>query len=220
MKIGRNIAVMIAAHAAIATAHQDPATYITDHIAAADPHGDEAYANGLIAARAPSFEEIAEVVLTAPAALVEAADIPAGYAAFLLLWHDVYGDNAAVQRLYLTFNGDGGANYDYAINPEDFVSAAENAATYIVIGMCGDTDGVEQHSNGFLNILNRAGQEKICQGTQLYYQKAGGNAEDVVIQEHFGKWRNVADEISTITVTVSVGNFVPPGRWILLGMKT
>lgn len=220
MKIGRNIATQIAAHTGIATAHQDAPALVNAHVIAVDPHGDRAYADGLIAALAPSFEEIAEVSLTAPAASVEVAGIAAGYAAFLLIWSDVYGDNAAAQALYLTFNADGGANYDYSEIAFNAATSTVHAAAFIYIGRCGDTAGVELHDSGFLIIFNRAANEKLTIGTSVEVQEAGGNVEDAIGRHLEGKWRNVAAEISTVTITPSVGNFVAGSRFVLLGVKT
>lgn len=166
------------------------------------------------------FEEIGDTTLTESAASIEFAGIAAGYAAFLLLWHDVYGDNIASQELQLTFNSDGGNNYDYGNEQYSVAQVQLNAQALIRLDYCGDTDGLEYHANGELSILNRASQEKITSLRATRVHKAGADVEDCVAYYGRGKWRNVADEISTITITPSVGNFVAGSRIILLGVKT
>lgn len=220
MKIGRNIATMIATHAAIPTAHQDAPVLIGAHAIAVDPHGDRAYADGLIAALAPSFEEIGDTILGAPAASVEFAGIVAGYAAFLLLWHDVYGDNAGSQNLHLTFNGDGGNNYDLCILDYGTAPTTTHAASHIRIGQVGYTGAEELHDNGKVRIFNRAASEKFVSGRSLRCPEGAGEINDVLPKYIASKWRNVTDEIHTITITAEVGNFVAGSRFVLLGVKT
>lgn len=167
-----------------------------------------------------AFTEIGDIILGAPAASIEFSGIAAGYAVFLLIWHDVYGDNAAEQQLRLTFNSDGGANYDFIIKDFSGTGTTSNAQTFIHIGNCGDTDGNELHSNGFLLLLNRATSEKVGIGTGVNFKKGGVDVEDLLSYHLENKWRNVADEIDTVTITPSVGNFVAGSRVILLGVRT
>ncbi|GAI57104.1 unnamed protein product [marine sediment metagenome] len=84
----------------------------------------------------------------------------------------------------------------------------------------GNTGTVERHSNGFTLILNRASQEKILIGFLNEVDKAGVAPEESVCHHLFAKWRNVANEISTITITAALGNFVAGSRVILMGVKT
>lgn len=167
-----------------------------------------------------AFEEIGDTILGAPAASIEFASIPAGYAFFLLIWHDIYGDNAALQELRLTFNSDGGNNYDEFIGSWGGAVTTVHAHAYIPLGACGFTGTDELHSNGKVSIFNRASQEKLVVGDEMRVKKAGANVEDVLGQHIVSKWRNVADEIDTITITPSIGNFVAGSRVILLGVKT
>lgn len=166
------------------------------------------------------FEEIGDTVLGGPAASIEFSGIASGYATFLLFWHDLYGDNAGNQRMQLTFNSDGGTNYDWSFKGFNSASDTQHAENFIDIGNIGDTASTETHGNGHLYILNRASQEKISFGHTVQIKKAGAGAEDSSGFHVEGKWRNVAAEISTITLTVSVGNFVAGSRLILLGVKT
>lgn len=175
--------------------------------------GTEVVAAGL-------WEEIGDTELLAPAASVSFAGIAAGYAAFLLLWHDVYGDDAVQQAMGLTFNADVGNNYDYSDRPFNSASLMTLAATQIYFAVCGDTPGDEIHDTGYALILNRAANEKLVIGVECRVFKAGANAEKIYGYHIEAKWRNVAAEISTITITPSVGNFVAGSRFILLGVPT
>lgn len=166
------------------------------------------------------FEEIGDIILTAPAASIEFAGIAAGYAAFLLIWNDVYGDNAGDQILQLTFNSDSGANYDYSQLGFGTATSTTNAANYIRLPSCGFVGDGQLHVNGKLLIFNRASQEKIAFGASVSVQKGGAGIENLTGYHIEAKWRNVADEISTVTITPSVGNFVAGSRVILLGVKT
>lgn len=161
---------------------------------------------------------LGSILLTAPAASMEFTGIPAGYAAFLLIWDSVYGDDAATQVLYLTFNSDGGGNYDFSIVQFNIATTPINASTFIEIGHFGDTDGNQERDSGKLFITNRATTQKICHGSSVRAYYAGANIEDQLGYHIEGKWRNVADEIDTITLTPSVGNFVAGSRVILMGV--
>lgn len=166
------------------------------------------------------WTEIGDTILDAPAASVEFAAIPAGYAAFLLLYDNVYGDNAAIQGLSLTFNEDSGNNYDVSRKAFNQATATGGPTSAISLGNCGDTDDRQLHSCGDLLIFNRAAIEKLVRGFVCDTDKGGANVEDSEGYHVESKWRNVADEISTITITPSVGNFVAGSRFILMGVKT
>lgn len=165
-------------------------------------------------------EEIADVILTAPAATIELAAIPAGFAHFLLLWDYVYGDNAGNQLLQLTFNGDGAANYDHSRQVEGGAVVIVHASANIVIGLCGGVGVNNIHSHGSLQIFNRATQQKITFGTEIDTYHAGGVLNNLQKRHLIGKWRNVADEIHTITLTPAIGNFVAGSRVVLMGVRT
>ena len=192
MRIGRSVATAIAAHAAIADAHHSPG----------------------------KFEEIGDTLLSAPAASIEFSGIAAGYALLLLYWHDIYGDSTDSQDLQLTFNSDTGNNYDYGRNTYGGALVTNHASAHLIVGDFGDTDGEEKHATGFLQVFNRAAQEKTYVGNNLRVIKGGAAAEDVEGFHLGGKWRNTTDEIHTITLTPSAGNFVAGSRVILLGVKT
>jgi len=152
---------------------------------------------------AGAWAEIEDIQLDAPAASVSFAGIPAGYAMFLLLWHDVYGDNILQKDLYLRFNGDSGNNYDFSLRPFGTASDTNHALGYIQIASVGDTDGHEIHGTGQLWISNRATHEKVVTGFEYTVHKGGAHVEDVIGRHIEAKWRNVADEISTITITIA-----------------
>ena len=161
---------------------------------------------------------IEDILLVGPVASVSFVGIAVGYAILWLFWHDVYGDNAANQDLRLTFNGDGGNNYDHSIQAYNSATNTVNGTAFILIGRCGDTDGNEMYSSGKLTILNRATHRKVTRGEDGIEYAAGALINDTTGRHLEGKWRNVADEISIVTITPSVGNFVAGSRFILLGM--
>ena len=146
--------------------------------------------------------------------------IPKGYAMLWLFWHDIYGDSIASRDILMTFNGDAAGNYDDSLQPFGTASSTLNAEADIIIGEIGDTDGVQQHSSGFLTIFNRAGQEKVVIGTRFRTDKANGSGtiEDVVGYHLEGKWRNTTDEISTLALVPSVNSFAA-GKFWLIGVR-
>jgi len=166
------------------------------------------------------WEEIADTELTAPAATIDIPNIPAGYAVLLFIYHDVYGDNAGLQSIYMNFNGDGGNNYDYSRQLFGVGTNTTNGGAFILFSYCGNTGVNMNHANGLLHILNRAAHEKVVFGTDVAFLKLGGSAEDVGGAHVEAKWRNVAVEINRITLSLSVGNFVAGSRVILLGVPT
>ncbi len=180
--------------------------------------------------RSLAFREYRNAVVDSPVELLDdqillttAASVsfvvPTGYGILLLKWSDVYGDDAALRSMNLTFNSDTGGNYDYSRQLFGDASSTVNAQTEISIGVMADTDGVEDHSSGILIILNRTSQEKVTIGHDVQVRKAGASAEDLFGVHSEGKWRNTSDEIASLTVTPAVGNFAANSRFILLGVK-
>lgn len=166
------------------------------------------------------FDEIGDTALAAPAASVSFAGIPAGYAFFLLLMANAYILNAAAQSVNLTFNADGGANYDYSKLMFSAAPATTNNANFISIGTIGDTTTHHDKGSGYYFIFNRATYEKHVIGTHMHNHTAGAQINDIWGYHIEAKWRNTADEISTVTITSPAGNFDTGTRFILLGVST
>ena len=186
---------------------------------------DEADADLAIHAALPrvhhvGFEEIGDTTLGAPAASVSFGGIASGYGIFLLLWHYVAGDDNDIKILALTFNADGAANYDYTHNVYGALGTAVNAASFISIGEFADDDGNDRIDSGHVFITNRSSIQKVVWGQDAQIKNAGGGEHDILGGHTSGKWRNVADEIATITITASGGNFLTGARFVLLGVKT
>ena len=165
-------------------------------------------------------ELIGDQILTGTVASVSFV-VPAGYGILLLEWHDVYGDSIASRDIYLTFNSDTAGNYDDSMELFGTASSTNNAGSEIILGEIGDTDGIQQHSSGFLVIFNRASQEKVVIGTRFRVDKADGSGtiEDVFGYHIEGKWRNTTNSITLLTISASVNSMVVGSRFILLGVK-
>ncbi len=145
--------------------------------------------------------------------------IPAGFEELLLLWSDVYGDTIGQPNFGAQFNGDTGAHYDTSETFFGGGSNTTNAATAIKLDFISDTDGEQRHATGFVTISNRKGQEKVVFGYNMWAVKGGGTVEDVLGLHGEGKWRNKEDEISSIVLAPSAGNFVADSRFTILGLK-
>ncbi len=145
--------------------------------------------------------------------------VPSGYEQLLLFWDTVYGDSNSGQEMRLTFNSDGGAYYDHSDSGLGSASSTENADTNISMEFFGDLDGEDRYTYGYCTIFNRKGQEKVLIGPSIRFPQGGAGPNDLLVFHREAKWRNKEDEISTITLTASVGNFATPTKVWLLGVK-
>ncbi|KKN71805.1 hypothetical protein LCGC14_0416590 [marine sediment metagenome] len=162
---------------------------------------------------------IEDKVLVGDTSTVTFSNIPAGYAFLQLQGYDIYGNSTSWINLLMRFNSDTGNNYDASWGESGVNSTSTNALTGIRIARFSDTDAYQAHSTNQINIFNRPTHEKVAFGTTNTYYKGGGSVEDIVSYRLEGKWRNVADEIDTITLVTSTGQIVAGTRFILLGVK-
>ena len=145
--------------------------------------------------------------------------IPSGYSQLWLFIHDIYGATAGNQGLRIRFNGDTSAFYDFSEVDFNTATTTNHAAPYIAVSLFGDTADSEFHSHGFFSISNRKGQEKVVIGTESRHESGGANDEDINGFHIEAKWRNKEDEISSVTLYASTGNFAGSGKVWLLGVK-
>lgn len=170
---------------------------------------------------AGKFLEIGDTTLGAPAASISFAGIAAGYAMFLVLFDNLYTDQAALRGLLLNFNADGGANYDYNLTLFKDVAAHNLGQTAIKFPDFGNTAGQQMRLAGRCFIFNRATYQKTVEAITTEWNAGGVDINKCVDQHLRAKWRNVANEISTITFSLdAAGNFVAGSRIILLGVST
>ena len=157
---------------------------------------------------------------TATGASVTLPTIPAGYGILWLFAHDIGGDNTAIKYITLRFNSDTGNNYDFSLQQYGSASSTTNASTYILIGSIADSDAQDFHSNSLFTIFNRTSQEKVVIGNETFYDNgAGAGADDLIGIHSEAKWRNTTNEISTLTLTPTAGNFAGSGKFWLFGVK-
>ncbi|GAI95450.1 unnamed protein product, partial [marine sediment metagenome] len=183
---------------------------ITNHAGISDAHHTPAV---------PIWELIGDVLISTPVASIEFSSIPSGYAAFLVIWNDIFNAYVNVIDFTMHFNGDSGANYDYSIQPFNAISDTIHAATSLLIGITGDSsEGI--HSFGQIHIQNCVDAEKVYNGRELRIEESGSIPHDVKGSHLEGKWRNNSDEINTITFSQEGQNFTAGSRIILLGIKT
>ena len=144
--------------------------------------------------------------------------VPESYELLFLEWHDVYGDNIAARNILLTYNSDGGGNYDHSRQLFGTASSTTNTAVSIPIGTIGDTDGVMWHNSGQMVIFNRDGSEKVGIGSE---DNIHGDNNDIDGLHQENKWRTTSGVITTITLTASASsNFTAGSRFILRGIST
>lgn len=184
--------------------------YATDETILYRQNGNGAANWEAITSLATGFEEIADILTTGSVASVAFTDIPGGYAHFLILIDNLYGDSADSQLIALTFNEDGGANYDHNTNV---------GQTQIYLGITfGDTDGDQRHTNVKMFIDNQASKQKFVSSEHSFWKGSDNNTADPTLKT--GKWRNTIDEISRIDLTANTGNIIAGSRFILMGVKT
>lgn len=156
-----------------------------------------------------------DTTLGASAANVDVTSISATYAHLMI---SVYarGDAAAtVSNLQLTFNGDGGANYD---NQDLFGSAAVATAaeafagTSMFIGsIAANTAGANLFGTAEIFIPHYAGSSNNKQVVVINANKAGVASGNMLVGIFGSGWRSTA-AINRVTLTLSAGNFVAGTR--------
>lgn len=146
--------------------------------------------------------------------------VPIGYDELILHWSNVYVDHADLQNLQMTLvSGAGG--YDYSRVAFGGALATSNAANFILLGQAGDSDDVIQVSSGLVTISNRAGQEKVVIGTEVYFDNSAGALADDVTGYHIeGKDRDTSSAFTSVVLAMGNGNIAALSRFILLGINT
>ena len=147
---------------------------------------------------------------------------PAGsYHSLWIVWTG-RGDTAALAvSLFLRFNGDSGANYDYSLN-EVASSANTPVTTTAASGVrCGAMAAASAAAglagSGDIVIPHYAGttlQKHIRYNCAF---RTGTTAADIVMEDGGGNWRNTA-AITSIVVVPNTGNFAAGCRFTLYGL--
>lgn len=176
----------------------------------------------------PSNPDIIQFIGSHECAGAEASvtlpSIPAGMGIVYLFWHWVDGDNAGAQGLNLTFNGDEGAssnNYDHSRKAYGSASATTNAADLMLIGYTGAVGNTGYVDNGFATIFNRDSYEKVLIATEgmVHTENGSGTQHDIAGNHVEAKWRNTTDEINSVKISASVGNFIAGSKFYLFGVR-
>lgn len=148
--------------------------------------------------------------------------VPVGYDILFLYWNGaMHSDPNTEYNILMTFNGDGGGNYDWSKRAFNSGTVSTNSATYISIGnMDGRTSNMV-HTSGFLTIFNRAGQQKSVIGGEANFRKGQTNLNRLTELHIASKWRTTAGVISLITLTASgAGNYIGGTKFWLLGINS
>ena len=150
---------------------------------------------------------IEEILLGAPAASFDFTAIPQ-YFTHLKIMYQARGDRAAASdNVYMTFNNDGGANYDYEVNEAGTALTTEVfAAAFIRCGNCVAGTGTANIANQgviFINNYSGAVFNKTC---NIHSALKDNNVANIATFDNVGFWRNTA-AITRVTIYTFVGDF-------------
>ena len=145
---------------------------------------------------------ISTVTLTTTATLISFTSIPGTYTHLRLTYQGQV--NAGYGNLFLRFNADTGANYDY--QTMDGVGATASAGqtfatNYISIGLIGVTVG-----GGTIDIPNYKATTLNKVAIGLGFMKYGTSSGNMIALNHGGSWRN-SSAITQLDFTTDSANF-------------
>ncbi len=162
---------------------------------------------------------ISETVLASNAAGVIFSSIPQGFRHLMIMAHARSSAVAELDALIMTFNSDGGANYDYS-QLQNAAFSANRAQTHITAGII---EAASSRANCFsfvqvfISNYISTSAEKYTNG----YGGAFGNLSadaDLFFLQAYGHWRNTA-AITTVGLFPITGpNFVSGSRFQLYGI--
>jgi len=169
------------------------------------------------------LQKIAEVLLGADAASVSFSSIPQTYRHLILMCYARITESVTNDYMYLQFNGDTGANYDYQHSIMGGSSTSFSSTYGQTQGRCGDLAGAtstRSTSVGMAEILipHYAGatfdKAWLSRGGDVYLQ-AGSNGTSTGLWG--GNWRNTAP-LTSITLLPAANNFKAGSLFTLYGI--
>lgn len=163
---------------------------------------------------------IEDTTLGSDVASVTFSSIPGTYKHLLLLWQAA-SDQAAAQSLFLRFNGDTGANYDWELAGAAGGTAAlaeSLAQAQIRIGSLSGTSNASSAATGRVDIPNYASASWHQQLTAQATYRSAASFGDMVASSWGGYWRNTAT-VTSITAIVTTGNIKTTSRFTLYGIS-
>lgn len=186
---------------------------------------DSTQTTGLRWAAAPAaggaVTQLFDSTLAATAANFDITAISNAYNHLRLLLYARGDTAAATTNVYLRFNNDSAANYDwqYAQASAAAVTAAESfAATQaIVASMPANTAGANLFGDVEVSVLHYAGSANNKALIAQEVHKSGTASGNLVVAQFAAFWRSNS-AISRITVLPAAGNFVAGSRCTLYGL--
>lgn len=164
---------------------------------------------------------LADTSLAAPAATVDLQSIPADFVSLLLVAY-LRGDQAvSFTGVFIRFNNDTGANYDYQHvtgNAATAAAAETLAGTSIQVGQAPHANAVGNSYAAIAveipNYVQGTNHKAVNSASAL---KTGTSTGGLVVLHAAGFWRNAA-AINRITLLMSSGSFVANSRVSLYGL--
>jgi hypothetical protein len=155
-----------------------------------------------------NFKLLSSETLAAPAATFTSVTIPSGYK-FIMMYITAQQSASANTAFYMTFNADGGANYNYQqLTGTAAAVASAQAAAQTAANICSVTTGTNTFQI-FVTIANGATLTKS-------YQANGGTYDRVSC--YSGYW-NSAAAITAIVVGNNSNNFVTGSQLLVYGVN-
>lgn len=158
----------------------------------------------------------ANTTLTVPAAAV-------GLYRALMLQVTARSDQAANQGIFVQFNADAGANYDYQFNQVNNVTQslpapqiAQTSGRIANAVASGAVAGAAANSTAFIHNADSATLRKTWKYDSGYW--AADAAANATIESGHGQWRNVLAAIANLKLTPGAGNLVN-WRAVLWGLS-
>lgn len=183
-------------------------------------HQLKARVNGTTLVIAPGMEQIAKVVLGAPAASISFSSIPAGYSSLWLQMIVASATNAAQDAVNIQFNGDSAAHYDqaqvYTLSAGAATGSGVNAETSIGL-ICPGATVVSGAGEINMQLSNYAGTAFFKSGTT---REGGPTSAGYAISAtaRGWQWRSTAAINAILAFLNSGANFVTGCTAVLWGL--
>lgn len=171
---------------------------------------------------AGAYDALATITLTTNTADVTFAGIPSGYKHLQI--RSINRDTTTQYfsgDVYMTFNGDTGANYSlhrlYGTGSAAMVDYVINASYMLIGQLSTGSSATNIFGANVIDILDYANVNKFKTARALGGVDLNGNTDGRIMFQS-GNWRNTA-AITSITFKPVSGNFVANNQFALYGVK-
>lgn len=157
-------------------------------------------------------------VLGATTASVTFSSLPA-LNGFIIKWAARCSDANAAEQLYMRFNGDTGANYDWEVNQANNTTVAGttgNGATFVQVGTVSASSATANYWSTGYAIVNPGGTGQFT--TVVGTGSAFGTTANMWVGVYGGQWNSTAT-VTSITLQGATGSFLANSRFSIYSLE-